>query len=120
MLFLASFPGILSSLDDFYLLGTGLFVTQTTNNVFNASLFSLVTPAALLAWQRVRVAHALACTGKQWAQIFSKHNSGETEMHKANVDHYMQKLCSVYAVLCGVVFDYITKAYSSRKCDCML
>ncbi|ROL51685.1 Phospholipase B-like 1 [Anabarilius grahami] len=33
-------------------------------------------PEALLAWQRVRVAHVLACTGKQWAQIFSKHNSG--------------------------------------------
>ncbi|KAF4106634.1 phospholipase B-like 1 isoform X1 [Onychostoma macrolepis] len=72
----SSYPGILSSLDDFYLLGTGLFVTQTTNNVFNSSLFSLVTPEALLAWQRVRVAHALACTGKQWAHIFSKHNSG--------------------------------------------
>ncbi|XP_042591300.1 phospholipase B-like 1 isoform X3 [Cyprinus carpio] len=72
----SSYPGILSSLDDFYLLGTGLLVTQTTNDVFNSSLFSLVTPEALLAWQRVRVAHALACTGKQWAQIFSKHNSG--------------------------------------------
>ncbi|XP_051523304.1 phospholipase B-like 1 [Myxocyprinus asiaticus] len=72
----SSYPGILSSLDDFYLLGTGLFVTQTTNNVFNSSLFSLVTPEALFAWQRVRVAHALARTGKQWAQIFSKHNSG--------------------------------------------
>ncbi|XP_073774485.1 phospholipase B-like 1 isoform X3 [Danio rerio] len=54
----------------------GFFVTQTTNNVFNTSLFSLVTPKALLAWQRVRAAHSLACTGKQWAQIFSKHNSG--------------------------------------------
>ncbi|XP_059388998.1 phospholipase B-like 1 isoform X3 [Carassius carassius] len=72
----SSYPGILSSPDDFYLLGTGLLVTQTTNNVFNSSLCSLVTPEALLAWQRVRVAHALACTGNQWAQIFSKHNSG--------------------------------------------
>uniref|UniRef100_A0A671MAB9 Phospholipase B-like n=1 Tax=Sinocyclocheilus anshuiensis TaxID=1608454 RepID=A0A671MAB9_9TELE len=72
----SSYPGILSSLDDFYLLGTGLLVTQTTNNVFNSSLFSLVTPEALLAWQRVRVAHALACTGKQWAQIFCQDNSG--------------------------------------------
>ncbi|KAI2658507.1 Phospholipase B-like 1 [Labeo rohita] len=75
----SSYPGILSSLDDFYLLGTGLFVTQTTNNVFNSSLFSLVTPKALLAWQRVRVANALACTGKQWAQIFSKHNSDQSQ-----------------------------------------
>uniref|UniRef100_A0A9J8DN31 Phospholipase B-like n=1 Tax=Cyprinus carpio carpio TaxID=630221 RepID=A0A9J8DN31_CYPCA len=41
-----------------------------------SSLFSVMTPEALLGWQRVRAAHALACIGKQWAQIFSKHNSG--------------------------------------------
>ncbi|KAJ8387576.1 hypothetical protein AAFF_G00152720 [Aldrovandia affinis] len=72
----SSYPGFLVSLDDFYLLGSGLIMTQTTNNVFNTSLFFLVTPHSLLAWQRVRLAHALAHTGKQWAQTFSKYNSG--------------------------------------------
>uniref|UniRef100_A0A9J8BLR4 Phospholipase B-like n=1 Tax=Cyprinus carpio carpio TaxID=630221 RepID=A0A9J8BLR4_CYPCA len=48
----------------------------TSNNMFSSSLFSVMTPEALLGWQRVRAAHALACIGKQWAQIFSKHNSG--------------------------------------------
>uniref|UniRef100_A0A8C1LBU0 Phospholipase B-like n=1 Tax=Cyprinus carpio TaxID=7962 RepID=A0A8C1LBU0_CYPCA len=42
----------------------------------HSSLFSVMTPEALLGWQRVRAAHALACIGKQCAQIFSKHNSG--------------------------------------------
>ncbi|KAG7460046.1 hypothetical protein MATL_G00217170 [Megalops atlanticus] len=72
----SSYPGFLVSLDDFYLLGSGLLMTQTTNNVFNTSLFSLVTPQSLLAWQRVRLAHSLARTGEQWAQVFSKYNSG--------------------------------------------
>ncbi|KAG9343084.1 hypothetical protein JZ751_015303 [Albula glossodonta] len=72
----SSYPGFLVSLDDFYLLGSGLLMTQTTNNVFNTSLFSLVIPQSLLAWQRVRLAHSLARTGKQWAEIFSKYNSG--------------------------------------------
>ncbi|KAG5832478.1 hypothetical protein ANANG_G00291590 [Anguilla anguilla] len=72
----SSYPGFLVSLDDFYILGSGLLMTQTTNNVFNSSLFSLVTPQSLLAWQRVRLAHALARTGKQWAQTFSRYNSG--------------------------------------------
>ncbi|XP_030630963.1 phospholipase B-like 1 [Chanos chanos] len=72
----SSYPGLLTSLDDFYLLSSGLLMTQTSNNVFNSSLFSLVTPNVLFAWQRVRLANALAYTGKQWAQIFSKHNSG--------------------------------------------
>ena len=55
-------------------------MTQTTNSVYNASLFSLLTPQSLLAWQRVRLANSLAHTGEQWAQTFSKHNSGE-ELH---------------------------------------
>ncbi|XP_054616131.1 phospholipase B-like 1 isoform X1 [Dunckerocampus dactyliophorus] len=72
----SSYPGFLVSLDDFYLLGSGLMMTQTTNNVFNASLFDVVTPKSLLAWQRVRLAHSLAHTGEEWAKIFSKYNSG--------------------------------------------
>ncbi|CAL1588762.1 unnamed protein product [Knipowitschia caucasica] len=72
----SSYPGFLVSLDDFYLLGSGLMMTQTTNNVFNSSLFKLITPDSLLAWQRVRLAHSLATTGEEWADIFSLHNSG--------------------------------------------
>ncbi|XP_059893075.1 phospholipase B-like 1 isoform X1 [Gadus macrocephalus] len=72
----SSYPGLLSSLDDFYLLGSGLLVTQTTNVVFNVSLFSLLTPHSLLAWQRVRLANAMALSGEQWARVFSNYNSG--------------------------------------------
>lgn len=55
--------GFLTSLDDFYLLGSGLLMTQTTNSVFNTSLFTLITPHSLLAWQRVRLAHTLGSSG---------------------------------------------------------
>ncbi|XP_013868362.1 phospholipase B-like 1 [Austrofundulus limnaeus] len=72
----SSYPGFLVSLDDFYLLGSGLMMTQTTNNVFNSSLFDQITPKSLLAWQRVRLAHSLAQTGEEWAKIFSMYNSG--------------------------------------------
>lgn len=72
----SSYPGFLVSLDDFYLLGSGLMMTQTTNNVFNSSLFSVITPSSLFSWQRVRLAHALAHTGLEWAQTFAKFNSG--------------------------------------------
>lgn len=72
----SSYPGFLVSLDDFYLLGSGLMMTQTTNNVFNSSLFDKITPNSLMAWQRVRLAHSLAHTGEEWAQTFSKYNSG--------------------------------------------
>ncbi|KAF7647135.1 hypothetical protein LDENG_00176970 [Lucifuga dentata] len=72
----SSYPGFLVSLDDFYLLGSGLMMTQTTNNVFNTSLFDDITPNSLLAWQRVRLAHSLAHTGEEWAKTFSMYNSG--------------------------------------------
>ncbi|XP_063078392.1 phospholipase B-like 1 [Engraulis encrasicolus] len=72
----SSYPGFLVSLDDFYLLGSGLMMTQTTNSVFNSSLFSLIKPDSLFAWQRVRLAHNLARTGEEWAETFSKFNSG--------------------------------------------
>lgn len=72
----SSYPGFLESLDDFYILGSGLILLQTTNSVYNKTLLKLVTPESLLAWQRVRVANMMANDGKQWAEIFSKYNSG--------------------------------------------
>ncbi|PWA21883.1 hypothetical protein CCH79_00015658 [Gambusia affinis] len=72
----SSYPGFLMSLDDFYLLGSGLLMTQTSIGVFNASLLSGLSPHRLLAWQRVRLANGLARSGAEWAQLFSRYNSG--------------------------------------------
>ncbi|CAK6443646.1 unnamed protein product [Pipistrellus nathusii] len=72
----SSYPGFLVSLDDFYILSSGLVMLQTTNSVYNKTLRKLVTPESLLAWQRVRLANMMASDGEQWAQIFSKYNSG--------------------------------------------
>lgn len=64
------------SLDDFYILGSGLVMLQTTNSVFNQTLIKQVVPESLLAWQRVRIANMMADGGKTWAETFSKCNSG--------------------------------------------
>jgi len=72
----SSYPAFLESLDDFYLMDSGLVMIQTTNNVFNTSLFDQVTPQSLLAWHRVRLATMMAHDGKEWGEIFSKYNSG--------------------------------------------
>lgn len=73
----SSYPATLSSLDDFYMMrDSQIVMLQTTNNVFNSSLWDLIVPQSLLAWQRVRTANQLASTGPDWYKIVQKHNSG--------------------------------------------
>lgn len=73
----SSYPGLLSSLDDFYMTGsTKMSMVQTTN-----SFMVPFTPDAntVLAWQRVRMAMAGADNGKEWCQILGFHHSGTCE-----------------------------------------
>ncbi|RUS74914.1 hypothetical protein EGW08_017330 [Elysia chlorotica] len=72
----SSYAGILNSVDDFYLMDSGLVMLQTTNNIFNASLYKLVVPQSLMAWQRVRIANMMSQRGKDWPVIFAQYNSG--------------------------------------------
>ncbi|XP_046581883.1 phospholipase B-like 1 [Haliotis rubra] len=73
----SSYPGILASVDDFYVMSdTSLVMLQTTNDIFNASLFNLIQPHSLLAWQRVRVANMAATSGPEWAEMYKRFNSG--------------------------------------------
>eukprot|EP00484_Ammonia_sp_Unknown_P028596 CAMPEP_0197037422 /NCGR_PEP_ID=MMETSP1384-20130603/14642_1 /TAXON_ID=29189 /ORGANISM="Ammonia sp." /LENGTH=534 /DNA_ID=CAMNT_0042467725 /DNA_START=20 /DNA_END=1621 /DNA_ORIENTATION=- len=75
MLF-SSYPGYLESLDDFYIMDSGLAMLQTTNGIPNTTLYDLVTPQSLYAWQRVRIANALSKTGQEWYQNVANQNSG--------------------------------------------
>jgi len=73
----SSYPGTLSSLDDMYLMsGSDLVMTQTTNSIYNHSLWDLVVPQSLLAWQRVRAANQLSDSGPEWFKVVGTHNSG--------------------------------------------
>ena len=72
----SSYGGNLQSLDDFYLIGGNLAMLQTSNKIYNYSLYDLVKPQSLLTWQRVQVANWLARGGQEWTELFSRHNSG--------------------------------------------
>ncbi|XP_039317586.1 phospholipase B-like 1 [Saimiri boliviensis] len=94
----SSYPGFLVSLDDFYILSSGLIMLQTTNSVFNKTLLEQVIPETLMAWQRVRVANMMADSGKKWADIFSKYNSGTynnqymvLDLKKVKLNHSLDK-----------------------------
>jgi len=51
-------------------------MVQTTNLVFDHSLYDKVKSQSLLAWQRVRVANMIAFSGEEWYLAFRKYNSG--------------------------------------------
>jgi len=73
----SSYPGTILSIDDFYLMSSGLAVTETTIGNNNASLFKLISPIGQLpCWVRVMVANRLATSGQDWTDIFKKRNSG--------------------------------------------
>ncbi|XP_038047254.1 phospholipase B-like 1 [Patiria miniata] len=72
----SSYPGMLESLDDFYILGSDMLMLQTTNDIYNQTLYKMVKPESLLAWQRVRVANLMANSGAEWGKIVAKYNSG--------------------------------------------
>lgn len=62
----SSYPGFLESLDDFYIMDSGLTMVQTTNSIYNQTLYDFVQPESLLAWHRVRMANHLATDGPAW------------------------------------------------------
>jgi hypothetical protein len=73
---MSSYPGAVNSIDDFYVTSQDLFVTETTNSVFNTELYDLLSPKTLLVWQRVMVANRLSTNGREWTQTFALNNSG--------------------------------------------
>lgn len=69
--------GMLTSMDDFYMLGQShMIVTETSIGVYDASLWRLVVPQAALSWQRMLAANWLSADGSEWAAWIRRHNSG--------------------------------------------
>lgn len=72
----SSNAGVMLSLDDFWLLDSGLAVLETTLHTWNETLYDLFcTPKSVLSWIRVQVANTLATNGKDWIEDFSRENS---------------------------------------------
>ncbi len=72
----SSTPGFLSSVDDYYLLDSGLSVMETTNGVFPKAVEDEVRPDTVMSWLRVMVANNLATSGQEWTSLFGTANSG--------------------------------------------
>ena len=63
------------SLDDFYLVSSGLAATETSLFVYNKELFRNMTAfGSVYEPLRVMVANRLARNGSDWAALFEKFN----------------------------------------------
>mmetsp|Transcript_16858 Transcript_16858/g.36492 ORF Transcript_16858/g.36492 Transcript_16858/m.36492 type:complete len:608 (+) Transcript_16858:113-1936(+) len=73
---MSGYPGLVSSVDDFFLVhSTQLVVTETTNDYYNATLFNFITTHGTLSYQRTWAANMLAATGPEWVSIITKHST---------------------------------------------
>ncbi|KAN0012252.1 hypothetical protein ACTFIU_007550 [Dictyostelium citrinum] len=74
----SGYPGVLMSIDDFYMLDSKLVVLETTNGIENSDseLFKLIKPQSVLTWIRIIVTNRIAHSGKSWCEIFERENSG--------------------------------------------
>ncbi|KAJ6231319.1 phospholipase b-like 1 [Anaeramoeba flamelloides] len=75
----SSYPGLLFSVDDFYITDQQLCVLETTFNIFNDSLYiKYVThnTDTILTWLRMQAINRLAVSGKTWVDNMKKVNSG--------------------------------------------
>ena len=72
----SSYGGYLESLDDFFLADSGLVELQTTNSIFNNTLYDFVVPQSLQAWVRLRVAMSSSASGSEWADVFKRNTCG--------------------------------------------
>eukprot|EP00825_Cyclidium_porcatum_P014857 TRINITY_DN1812_c0_g1_i2.p1 TRINITY_DN1812_c0_g1~~TRINITY_DN1812_c0_g1_i2.p1 ORF type:complete len:273 (-),score=18.64 TRINITY_DN1812_c0_g1_i2:127-945(-) len=72
----SSYPGVITSGDDYYLTDQQLVIMETTNGFLNDSLYSLINPHTLYSWQRVQLATAFASSGEEWSKYMQMWNSG--------------------------------------------
>ncbi|XP_072839771.2 putative phospholipase B-like 2 [Pogona vitticeps] len=73
----SSYPGMIFSGDDFYILSSGLVSLETTIGNSDSSRWKYLQPQdSVLEWLRNIVANRLATSGAEWAVIFQKYNSG--------------------------------------------
>ena len=72
----SSHPATISSGDDWYQSSSGLGVQETTNFVFNTSLYTSVVPHTVAEFIRVMAATFTATKGQEWVEFFEMYNSG--------------------------------------------
>ncbi|EAN81944.1 putative lysosomal/endosomal membrane protein p67 [Trypanosoma cruzi] len=73
---MSSYPGMIHSIDDWYMTSERLAVMETTNGIYNDSLYAYLNPKTVSEFLRVMIANFLATDSPSWVKYFSLNNSG--------------------------------------------
>ena len=75
MITFSSRPGDLNSKDSYYILSSGLKITETSFLNFNTDNYQELNPKSVPSWIRVNIASNLARNTEEWIDYFIKFNS---------------------------------------------
>jgi len=88
---MSSYPGCVSSTDDFYILNSGLVVMDTSLEILNPEIYDRVTefPANshVPNFLHVMVANRMATTANHWTTLFDERNSGTDNAQWMVIDY---------------------------------
>lgn len=88
---MSSYPGCVSSTDDFYFMDNGLVVMDTSLEILNAQLYDRVAEfpvtSHLPTFMKVMVSNRMAKTASHWAVLFSGTNTGTGNAQWMIVDY---------------------------------
>eukprot|EP01117_Protostelium_nocturnum_P005086 TRINITY_DN183_c0_g1_i1.p1 TRINITY_DN183_c0_g1~~TRINITY_DN183_c0_g1_i1.p1 ORF type:complete len:521 (-),score=165.39 TRINITY_DN183_c0_g1_i1:104-1666(-) len=72
----SAYPGAIPSNDDYFLTSQNMVIMETTNNVYNMSLYQYVTPQTVPYFIRIMIANRMASSGEEWKKVMTLYNSG--------------------------------------------
>jgi len=85
----SSYPGVMGSTDDYYLMDTGLVVTETTISMLTDEPFDKLDDNSSVVpdFMRIMLSNRLAKTGQDWANLMKKSSTGTYSSQWMVVDY---------------------------------
>ena len=93
----SSYPGTLTSTDDFYLIDSKISVLETTIEIIDKDLYAGYSTSSnnhIPNYIRISIANRLANSGYEWTELFKKNNSGTYNSQWMIIDHSKLKKIS--------------------------
>merc|ERR1719321_1554682 len=90
---LASYPGVIGSTDDYYLMDSGLVVTETTVSMLSDEAFDHLDDNGTFVpdYMRIMISNRLSKTGEEWVDYMKKSATGTYSSQWMVVDYKLFK-----------------------------